>query len=148
MKTIWLVRDPDDNEGTRGKLMVDYQVFCHTLELPDRNNQPNISRIPAGRYRCVWHKSPRFGWVYLVTGVDGRSFILTHAGNWAGDAALGYRTDVQGCILLGTLATRLAGQKAIGASRAACRRFFKRMNKQDFYLVVLDPRTQTERAAA
>lgn len=32
-----------------------------TLELPWRNNEKNISRIPDNHYKAVKHQSPKFG---------------------------------------------------------------------------------------
>lgn len=72
---------------------VDMVFNCVTLELPDRQNQRNISRIPAGRYRAIHHVSPRFGPSLWIKDVPGRSEILIHLGN--------YFTNTRGCILPG-----------------------------------------------
>lgn len=138
MSLVVLLRDPSDDQGTTGTLYVGGQLFCYSIELPDRGNQPNISRIPAGRYRCIWHRSPRYGWVYLVRDVEGRSWILIHPGNWAGDRSRGYISNSNGCLLLGRRKGRLKGQRAVLASKPAVRAFFKRMNKQDFDLLVVN----------
>ena len=63
------------------------------LELPDRNNQQSISRIPAGEYHCSLRWSVKYNWHYLVNEVPNRSLILMHFGN--------YYTDTRGCILVG-----------------------------------------------
>ncbi|SDT16222.1 hypothetical protein SAMN05192545_2911 [Maribacter dokdonensis] len=62
------------------------EVFsCVTLELPDRGNQNNISRVPAtlpGKpYRVKKRWSPKFKHHFHVTGVDGRTYILVHVLN-------------------------------------------------------------------
>ena len=137
MRSVILVRDPSTDQGTLGRLYVDFSLFCYSIELPDRGNRPNISCIPAGEYRCVWHRSPRFGWCYLVTGVDGRSFILFHPANVAGDRSLGFRSDLHGCIGLGLRRGLLWGQCAVLASRLAIGKFFRLMNKQPFRLVIV-----------
>lgn len=138
MRTVVMIRDPSRDEGTLGRWFVDWKLFCHSIELPDRNNERNYSRIPAGKYRCVWHRSPRFGWVYLVTDVQGRSHILTHAANWAGDSRKGYRCDLNGCIALGVKRGVLAGQAAVLASRAAVNKLARVMNKKPFDLIIVE----------
>ena len=66
---------------------------CKSLELPDRDNQRSISRIPSGWYNCELRWSKKFSWHFHVTDVKDRSWILIHIGN---------RYDqIRGCILLG-----------------------------------------------
>jgi len=109
---------------------------CRTTELPERNNAPQISRIPAGTYLCKWAKSPKFGWVYHVTGVPGRRNILIHAGNLAGDVALGYLSHSHGCILPCGRMGRLAGQSAGLLSKPTVVKLAEIMQGQDFLLEV------------
>lgn|SRR5690606_6715413 len=66
---------------------------CCTLELPDKNNSPDISCIPAGTYRWVEHMSPNNGKCLLIKDVPGRTHIQIHYGN--------YTRDIRGCILPG-----------------------------------------------
>jgi hypothetical protein len=67
---------------------------CESLELPDLNNQPNISCIPKGTYDVKWTFSPRFmKYTYEIIKVPDRSGIRFHAGN--------YYHQINGCILLG-----------------------------------------------
>ena len=63
------------------------------LELPDRDNQRNISRIPSGTYQCSLRWSEKYDWHYHINNVPNRSLILMHFGN--------YYTDTRGCILVG-----------------------------------------------
>ena len=114
-----LARSSSTDEGTPGDLYVDGRWFCHTLELPWRDNAPRVSCIPPGSYRIAVKNSPRFGRVYRLNCVPGRSEILIHSGNWAGDTALGKHSHVQGCILLGKRRGRLDGQTAVLVSRPA-----------------------------
>jgi len=65
----------------------------YTLELPWRNNERNISRIPDNHYKGVKHQSPKFGNSILIQDVPNRSEILIHAGN--------FNYDTLGCILVG-----------------------------------------------
>ncbi len=104
--------------------------------MPDRDNEPNYSRIPAGRYKCRIRISPRFGKVYHITDVKGRTYILTHSGNFAGDIRKKLKTHTAGCILLGKKTGTLAGQEAVLCSRPALRGFMEYMNDEDFMLDV------------
>jgi len=105
-------------QGTFGLLSLP-GFSCHMAELPWRDNLPNVSCIPAGEYRCVPRVSARYGRHYHLLGVPGRSMILIHSGNWAGDVVQGYRTHSQGCLLAGRHVGVLDGQAAVLASRAA-----------------------------
>ncbi|MBK5213631.1 MAG: hypothetical protein JJE55_08235 [Flavobacteriaceae bacterium] len=66
---------------------------CHTLELPWKNNDFQVSCIPPGTYKVVKRFSTKFKNHFHLTDVSGRSFILIHSGN--------YYTDILGCILVG-----------------------------------------------
>lgn len=134
---VTLRREPGDDHGTPGVLVALGQGW-NTLELPWRQNRRKLSCIPAGRYRCVWVRSPRFGWVYHVTSVPDRTAILIHGGNLAGDVLKGLKTHVQGCILLGERRGRLGGQRAVLVSQAALRRFHGVMGERPFTLEVVD----------
>jgi hypothetical protein len=97
-----LLRKFTDDEGTQGELRLENGYTCLTLELPWRNNHANFSCIPAGTYICRKRWSFRFmRWLYEVLYVNGRENILIHSGNWAGDVRKGFKSDVEGCILLG-----------------------------------------------
>lgn len=122
MTVIKLFRHQSTNEGTFGVILAD-GFWCHTLELPWRDNRPNLSCIPEGFYTCEMVISPRFGQVYQVLSVPGRSHILFHSGNLAGNVAQGLKTHVQGCILLGQRVGTLSGQPAVLVSRIAFNRF-------------------------
>lgn len=84
---------------TTGKLYVDGQYFCDTLEdtvrnLPTEAKVAGETAIPAGTYKVIVNRSPRFG-RYLPRLIDVPYFtgILIHRGNTAKDTA--------GCILVG-----------------------------------------------
>lgn len=97
MNRATLRRGPSTDQGTFGVLTFGGNV-CRTLELPWRENRRQVSCIPAGTYQCTIVQSPKFGRVYEVKGVPGRSAVLIHPANFAGDAALGWTTQLQGCI--------------------------------------------------
>ena len=118
-----LTRGPSTDEGTFGVLAFGKQVV-NTVELPWRDNVRQISCIPPGTYECAIVQSPRFGRVYEVKNVPGRSHVLIHPANFAGDAELGWTTELQGCIALGERRGRIKNpsgkmQRAVLVSRPA-----------------------------
>jgi hypothetical protein len=101
VKRASLVREESTDEGTFGTLRLEGGPVLRTTELPWRDNRPTISCIPPGVYRCEIVQSPKYGRVYGVLDVPGRSHILIHAANWAGDRAKGLHSDLLGCIAPG-----------------------------------------------
>lgn len=138
MAIVYLMRLRSDDQGTLGSLLAPNGFTCLCMELPDRDNRQNISRIPAGEYRCTWHHSPRFGWVYWVRNVPGRSAVLIHPGNLAGDVAKGFKTHSHGCLLLGKYVGKLGRQRAVLVSRPTLREFSSAMDKRDFTLKIME----------
>lgn len=122
MKRATLTRAPSTDEGTFGLLQFDASTL-HTTELPWRDNRPQASCIPPGVYRCEIVQSPKFGRVYGVRDVPGRSNILIHAANYGGDKSKGYRSDLLGCIAPAMAVGPLNGQMAGLSSRAALAEF-------------------------
>lgn len=92
---------------------------CCTLEDRWRNNLPNLSCIPKGRYVLKRVDSPHFGDTFEVMNVPGRSKILIHAGNTI--------EDTEGCILLGSSFGRLLESLAVIKSREAFKAFMAHM---------------------
>lgn len=134
-----LLREEGDDQGTFGVLILpDGGPALRVIELPDRGNRPQVSRIPAGRYHCVPVHSPRFGRVYGVMNVPGRSYILAHGGNLAGDVLKGFKSHSHGCLLVGTKFGSIDGQKAVLISQTALRQFHARMGNAPFWLTVED----------
>ena len=132
---VRLLRTRTSDEGTFGYLLAEGNYF-HTGELPWRENRPNVSCIPEGKYKVSLRESPKYGTVYHVRNVQGRSYILFHQGNFCGDRAKGYRTNVQGCILLGLKAGKLWGQQAVLSSRLARAKFESLLMPASFDLEV------------
>lgn len=131
MKEVYLFRTTTSDQGTEGILATD-GFFCKTLELPWRDNRQSISCIPSGEYTVKIRKSPKYGTVYWVTDVFNRRWILIHSGNVAGDVSKGFRTHVNGCILLGKKHGWLYNQRAVLTSRTTVRRFRMAMNDEQF----------------
>lgn len=114
MIDVFLVRTETGDQGTFSALIApEVALRIHIIELPDRNNQVGFSRIPDGDYICKPYKSPKFGRCWIVTNVPGRSAILFHKGNVAGDTLKGFRTHSRGCILPGYYLGRLYNQRAV-----------------------------------
>ena len=95
---ILIIRYHDDEKQTIGKFTLldennETIKEWHSLELPDKQNQRRVSRIPEGVYKARKHISPKFGNSLWIQNVPNRSEILIHKGN--------YHTDILGCILIG-----------------------------------------------
>lgn len=129
MMKVTIQRTETSSEGTFGKLFIDDKFLCYTGELPRYAGNPEIENerrtdcIPAGNYRVEIKQSPKFGRVYEVKGVPNRSAILIHKGNFCGDKKKGFKSDVEGCILLGGAMAKLEGQKVVAQSRIAFDKF-------------------------
>ena len=94
---LLLIRDTFTKESTIGKLFINGESFCDTLENPYINNERNISCIPEGQYkvrlRLPRESATRDYLHLLVQDVPNRKWILVHIGN--------YPSQTQGCILVG-----------------------------------------------
>lgn len=151
-KNVTIIRTTESEHGTEGFLIVmegdpylSKPTFsCKTMELPWRNNKPQISRIPAGEYEVVIRESPKFGLTYWVRNVPNRSYILIHSGNFAGDKEKGFKTHVYGCILLGQKHGWLGEQRAVLNSRITVRRFMQHMGNGKFKLKIIGGKTKED----
>ena len=94
---LLIIRETYTEESTAGKLFLNGEYVCDTLENPFLNNQRNISCIPKGHYkvrlRLARESATRDYLHLLVQDVPDRSYILFHRGNTA--------KDTRGCILVG-----------------------------------------------
>ena len=119
---VELLRHSTDDEGTPGNIFIG-TWSAHTLELPWRNNIPNLSCISAGTYslRLVKTRKPIGGrsHLYLIENVPQRSGILAHAGTFAGNKEKGFKTSVLGCVLIGYRVGTYQNQRAIFDTRRA-----------------------------
>ena len=97
MKTVTINRGPSTPEGTFSTLHFGSRVI-QAVELPWEGNTRGESCIPTGKYRCELTDSPKFGEVYMVKDVPGRSHILIHSANFGGDEDSGFQTQLEGCI--------------------------------------------------
>ena len=94
---LLIIRDTSTEKSTIGKLYINGEEFCNTLELPWKGNQRSVSCIPAGQYkvrlRFAKESSSRKYTHLLVQDVFNRSYILFHRGNKP--------EHTRGCILVG-----------------------------------------------
>jgi len=140
-KIATLFRYPTTDEGTSGFMTFDGN-WWHSLELPDRNNKPNISCVPTGEYDCKVRFSPHFKRLtFHLQDVIGRTYILIHGANFAGDVAKGFQSHLNGCISLGKSAGKAKNkfgkfQIAVFSSRTAVREFMETMNNEEFKLII------------
>jgi hypothetical protein len=83
------------------------------LELPDLQNQSEISRIPYGFYNVEKRWSEHLKHHFHIKDVRGRSLILIHSGN--------YHSQILGCVLVGKSFKDINkdGQLDVSASRNA-----------------------------
>ena len=92
-----IVRMIFTDKSTIGRLYLNKEYVCDTLENPYINNERNISCIPEGTYdvrlRLARESASRNYLHLLVQEVPDRSYILFHRGNTA--------KDTLGCILVG-----------------------------------------------
>ncbi len=113
-----IVRAETGPAGTFGRLVLEGGWSCVTAEPPWKNNRNDVSCIPCGVYelfydQAIYGSSRLKRPVYRFREVPGRTGILIHVGNWAGDVEDGYESDVQGCVLVGAQ----VGPVAFPASR-------------------------------
>jgi hypothetical protein len=141
MKYATLSRGPSTDEGTFGRLVCGDGPELVSLELPWRDNKPQASSIPPGFYRCEIVDSPKFGRVYGVQDVRGRSHILIHAANFAGDVSRGWKSELLGCIApvtkAGTLPNGMGRDQRAGiSSKAALKHLMEWAGGQPFELEI------------
>jgi hypothetical protein len=135
---LYIHRLRRSDQGTEGRLSAPgLQFYCPCLELPWRDNRTCVSCIPPGTYPVAWRESRRWK-AFHIRNVPGRSYILIHSGNYAGDVAKGWKTHVQGCVLLGSKFGCLNGQRAILASRPMVRRFNSIMKGRKARITIIE----------
>jgi hypothetical protein len=130
-----IIRDPSTEEGTFGTFSC-LTFHCYSGELPWRDNKTGKSCIPAGTYKVVWTKTPKHGECYQLENVKDRTAILVHKGNWCGDVDRGWKSDVEGCLLLGNAIGTLVGQKALLSSKDAIARLVEHFDKEPWELTI------------
>ena len=126
-KHIHIKRIHSSAAGTFGVVLNGHNgiPFCVSLELPYKNNEPNISCIKSGVYEGVRVQSPRFGNTFEVKGnLEGRTHILFHCGNEIGNS--------RGCLLL---AENFAPENRVARSRVAFDEFMMITKETDYFIL-------------
>ncbi len=107
MVALTLTRDIVTEKSVTGRLFVDGQFECYTLEDPPRATKiAGVTAIPVGVYVVILSYSPRFKCVMPeITGVPGFTGVRIHTGN--------IPEDTDGCVLVGKerAADRLSGSR-------------------------------------
>lgn len=128
-----LVRDTVTDQAVLGELYLPARITpLQTLEPPWRGNQPNISCIPAGRYRVTYlarSASGKYRRVWHIQGVPGRAGILFHQGN--------VPAETRGCILIGWERGELRGRPAVLKSASALYEMNDTLREQSFELAII-----------
>src|SRR5260221_6285664 len=106
--------------GTNGDLLLNGDKICSTIELPWKENKPQVSCIPEGKYELKKRYTPRFGNHFILMNVPNRSFILLHAAN---DAL----KEMRGCI---APVSFLTGDGKGTQARAALAKVVKAVNPE------------------
>jgi len=106
---------------------------CYTIERPWKNNRPNVSCIPEGKYTCQPFSGTRFQDVVQVMNVPDRSYILIHAAN--------FPQDVEGCIGVGSSFVSDALEPAVYNSKRTLADFFDVVG-YEFYLTIKGVRAE------
>ena len=133
-KYITIVRCSKERYSTIG-LLLGFGLPFPTLELPWRDNLPQVSCIPAGGYDCKVRPcsqgiSAGLGLAIEVTGVPGRSDILIHVGNTP--------KNIKGCVLVGErFGDDINYGTIVVSSRVAYRRIMKDVKEGDEYFLTV-----------
>lgn len=77
--------------GVNGEIFYEGKQVCNSIELPWKDNEPQVSCIPEGKYELEKRHSEKFGWHLLLRDVPERELILIHPANDA-------KKELQGCI--------------------------------------------------
>ena len=117
----------------QGMLGLVASVSLCTVEKPWRDNQPEISCVPAGTYPIVRRWSPHFSLeLFEMENVPGRSACEIHPGNTA--------DDVRGCIAVGLTFGSIDGVAGVLESRVAFGKLMDAMQGIDrATLTIRDP---------
>lgn len=140
-KIVTLTRRPSTIDGTFGTMEVPGTPFTtcwDTLELPWKDNQHDISCIPTGTYECHMTHSPKFGRdTYELVGVLNRSDVRIHPANYAGDVSQGRKSELNGCIALGSHIAHVNSQAVIANSKNSVQAFEDLLDRKPFLLTIV-----------
>jgi len=143
MKTVKCFRTFENASQTLGVFVVTSEngpeLVCRTLELPNKQNANNVSRILAGKYLCKYTQSASLKdkdgnplKTYEITKVPGRAGVRIHSAN--------YFSQLRGCIALGAAHKDLNndGNLDVIHSGDTVKSFEQLMEYKDFTLEIID----------
>ena len=131
MQVVKIVRiETNPYFGTFGVMTINGAAFCVTLEPYSRDNASNVSCIPTGQYICKRYSSWKYPNTFEITNIQGRSYVLFHAGNTDDDSA--------GCILLASEFGKLGDDRGILNSGATFNKFLQNFKEDQFKLTIVE----------
>ena len=120
----------DAYKANRGVVFLNKEFFGFSLERPNKNNMPNLSRINAGPYTARKVNTKKRGNFWLLDDANGRTeIILFHPGS--------LMTDFEGCIGLGAEIGKINGERAIFETRLMCSQFLIETSDYDILKVII-----------
>lgn len=120
----------DTDKANRGVVFLNGNFFGFSLELPNLNNKPFVSRINPGEYIAGKVHSEKRGWFWLLEDANGRTaIILFHSGS--------LMKDFKGCIGLGAEIGNISGERAIFETKWMCEQFMKETELFDVMKVII-----------
>lgn len=128
--TYYLQRQSDDGNQTFGQLLDKDQSteLCYTIELPWKDNLPDVSCIPPGRYLFYNYLSPSKGKVWRTDSLaPARVAIEIHAANWA--------RQLLGCIAVGKTVDVINGTPGVTSSQNTLK-MLQSILPEQFYLEI------------
>jgi len=132
LKRIILQRIAENEEGTFGVLKYNESPFAVTGELPNLCNLKNRSCIPSGRYICKLVDSKKYGKIFTVLNVTGRTLVRFHWGNIP-------INDSEGCILVAESFNELNGKQAVTDSKHGMQDFYNIIGEdKEFHIDIID----------
>lgn len=126
-RAIVLKRIITGEHGTFGVLIEGEEAFALVLENEWKDNETDVSCIPAGGYVCKRVSSPKFGDTFEVTNVKDRTHIILHWGNLT--------KDTLGCPLLAEEFGTINGRPGVRSSRRAFAEFMERMKGVEQFML-------------
>lgn len=143
MKSVKLFRTFENDKQTLGVWVVTGEhgpeLVCRSLELPNKQNANNVSRILAGKYICKYTQSASLKdkdgnplKCYEITKVPGRAGVRIHSAN--------FFSQIRGCISLGAAHKDINndGNLDVIHSGDTVKSFEQIMNYEDFELEIYD----------
>lgn len=116
-KTAELVRLEKSEQGLIGVLKINGAVFCMTLE-------PDTTFLKPGCYHCERFHGAKWPDTFEIK-VPGHTAVLFHAGN--------VEADTKGCVLLGSSAGKLKGERAVLNSGQTFRLFLEEFKGEQWF---------------